>query len=80
MRQKLIDGFADTIAVPVGKRDVLVFDNGHDDAVRRFGVGKDATARQAALSSARCTASHGATPWARCATATVRRCAALPRR
>src|SRR5262245_5265694 len=37
---KLIDGYADKIVVPDGKRDVLVFDNGHQDAVRGFGIRK----------------------------------------
>jgi hypothetical protein len=37
---KISEGFADNIEVPAGKRDVLVFDNGHDDAVRGFGIRK----------------------------------------
>ena len=37
---KLKDGYADEIVVPAGKRDVLVFDNGHDDAVKGFGIRK----------------------------------------
>ena len=40
---KLVEGFANTLPVPEGKRDVLVFDSGHPDAVRGFGLRKFAS-------------------------------------
>ena len=36
---KLVEGFADSIIVPA-ERDVLVFDDGHKDAVPGFGIRK----------------------------------------
>jgi integrase len=42
---KLVEGYADRIKVPDGARDVLVFDNGHDKAVRGFGIRKFASGR-----------------------------------
>src|SRR5262245_29100153 len=35
---KLVEGLADRLLVPPGKRDMLVFDNGHPDAVPGFGL------------------------------------------
>ena len=40
---KLIEGFADGVVVPQGKRDVLIFDGGHRDAVPGFGIRKFAS-------------------------------------
>jgi len=40
---KLTEGFADRLEVPSGKRDVLVFDSGHGDTVRGFGIRKFAS-------------------------------------
>jgi integrase len=40
---KLIEGFAERLKVPPGKRDVLCFDGGHEDAVRGFGIRKFAS-------------------------------------
>ena len=42
---KLIEGYADRIVVPAGKRDVLVFDDGHKDAVPGFGIRKFASGK-----------------------------------
>lgn len=41
----LIEGYADGIVVPAGQRDVLVFDDGHKDAVPGFGIRKFASGR-----------------------------------
>ena len=40
---KIIEGFADGLAVPPGKREILVFDSGHRDAVPGFGIRKFAS-------------------------------------
>lgn len=37
---KLVEGYADRMNVPEEARDVLAFDNGHDKAVRGFGIRK----------------------------------------
>lgn len=37
---KLVEGYAERMKVPAGARDVLAFDNGHDNAVRGFGIRK----------------------------------------
>ena len=42
---KLFEGYCDTLKVPPGKRDVLVFDEGHKDAVPGFGVRKFASGK-----------------------------------
>jgi len=42
---KLVEGIADKLRVPSGKRDVLVFDGGHADAVPGFGIRKFASGR-----------------------------------
>ena len=42
---KLIEGFADKLHVPPGKRDVLVFDDEHKDAVPGFGIRKFASGK-----------------------------------
>lgn len=42
---KLVEGFSDALKVPTGKRDVLVFDDGHKDAVPGFGVRKFASGK-----------------------------------
>src|SRR5215468_8622120 len=42
---KLIEGIADRLRVPSGKRDVLVCDGGHGDAVPGFGIRKFASGR-----------------------------------
>jgi integrase len=42
---KLVEGFADSIVVPAGKRDVMVFDDGHKDAVPGFGIRKFASGK-----------------------------------
>ena len=40
---KLTEGFAERLKVPPGRRDVLIFDGGHEDAVRGFGIRKFAS-------------------------------------
>ena len=42
---KLVEGFSDALKVPAGKRDVLVFDDGHKDAIPGFGVRKFASGK-----------------------------------
>jgi len=59
---KLAEGFVDKIVVPNGKRDVLVFDNGHDKAVRGSASGSIATTGQATSSNIPSTDSHDDKP------------------
>ena len=40
---KLVEGYADKIKVLSGRRDALVFDGGHADAIRGFGIRKFAS-------------------------------------
>jgi len=40
---KLTEGSAERLIVPPGRRDVLIFDGGHEDAVRGFGIRKFAS-------------------------------------
>lgn len=42
---KLVEGYADALQVPAGQRDLLVFDDGHKDAVPGFGIRKFTSGR-----------------------------------